>query len=93
MPLYDYECEDCGIEIEEVFKMDEKPTSIECGGCHSTMYPVMVEGHGGIQTDKPKWIDDSVRGALQGDDEKPIETRTDYNRALKEKNVEPIERG
>jgi hypothetical protein len=52
-----------------------------------------VAGHGGIQRDEPTWLNDQVRGCLQDDDdiadgmEKPIETRTEYKRYLKEHGI------
>ena len=93
MPLYDYLCEDCGHKEEIILKVADLTDKIECPLCYSTMDRVIVLGHGGFQTEHPTWIDDDLRGALQGDDEAPIRNRTDYNRALKAKNVEPIERG
>ena len=93
MPLYDYECSGCEYKHEVMLKVADLADRMECPLCSSTMDRILVGGHGGFQSECPSWIDDTVRGALQGDGEAPISTRTDYNRALKEKNIEPIERG
>jgi putative FmdB family regulatory protein len=87
MPLYDYECPDCGAETECFFKLDEAKDRIECACCYSTMSKVIRLGHGGIKSEWPTWINDEVRGSLQDETEKPIETRTDLNRVIKEKNL------
>ena len=103
MPLYDFECIKCHHIQAIFFKMDECPDMITCSECKiiceitrlntSIAKKIIVLGHGGIQTDTPKWINDELRGCIQGDDEVPIRTREDLARAVKEKNIEPIEKG
>ena len=91
MPLYDFECLKCEHIDERFFRIESCPKVAICSQCGFASMKIIVLGHGGFHSDTPKWIDDGVRGALQGDDEKPIETRGEYNKALKDKNVEPIE--
>lgn len=93
MPLYDFECLRCKHRDERIYRIESCPKTVECSQCGGASIKVIVLGHGGFQTDTPTWIDDGLRGALQGDDETPITTRSEYKKALKEKNVEPIERG
>ena len=101
MPLYDFECTECDHVQELVFKVDECPDMISCSNCRiiseinghniSIAKKIIAFGHGGFQTETPKWIDDGVRGVLQDEAEKPIETRKELADALKRRNAEPIE--
>jgi len=36
MPLYEYTCEDCGKQTEQLVKNDAKPNCPECGSEHLT---------------------------------------------------------
>lgn len=93
MPLYDYECPDCGHSVERVFTVKGKPERIGCGECGNAMNSVIIHGHGGIQTETPKWLGKDVNDAILGDDDRPVATRTEYNKILKDRKIEPIERG
>lgn len=33
MPIYSYECEDCGRKTDHFFAIDEKPDSVQCSEC------------------------------------------------------------
>jgi putative FmdB family regulatory protein len=35
MPIYDYQCEKCGVEFEQRMKMEEVDTSVPCPDCGS----------------------------------------------------------
>ena len=91
MPLYDFQCMRCQHLDERFFKIENCPKGTICTQCGFASMKVIIPGHGGYHSETPAWLDDSVRNALQGDDEAPITTRSEYKRALKEKNVEPIE--
>jgi len=93
MALYDYECQECGNIDERFFRMSNIPKKTRCSLCGSPAIRIFLPGHGGIQTDTPTWIDESVRGALEGDNERPIRTRKDLAQKLKEIGAEPIEKG
>lgn len=90
MPLYDFECKDCGLPTERFFKMAECPECLDCPNCGGVQFKIITNGHGGIQREEPVWLDHSIRGSLQDLDEiragreKPIENRTDYKRFMKE---------
>jgi putative FmdB family regulatory protein len=97
MPLYDYECSKCDNVQEEFFKVKDKPLWVRCKKCGNMAAPVIMVGHGGIFREEPVWLDDGVRTALQDTDrvalglEKPIETRSEYKRYLKENGISPKE--
>lgn len=94
-PLYDYECQNksCGNIDERFYRMSNIPKKTKCSRCGGLATRIFLPGHGGIQTDTPKWLDESVRGALEGDNEKPIRTRKDLAQKLKEIGAEPVEKG
>jgi putative FmdB family regulatory protein len=92
MPLYTYHCGSCKQDKDVFLKLSEYDTPVECCDKAMTKVPTI----GGIQGDEPAWLDDSVRGALQDTErlrkglEKPITTRTEWKRHLKEHNIEPV---
>jgi putative FmdB family regulatory protein len=92
MPVYDYQCQDCGNEFELIFPIQEWKIEPKCPDCGGKGKRIIVVGHGGIQTDKPKWLDNSVRAQLQDFDisgTKPIETRAELAQVLKENKLQP----
>jgi putative FmdB family regulatory protein len=91
MPLYDYECLDCGAEFELLFPMKKWKVAPLCPNCNGKSKKILKPGHGGIQTDTPVWIDNSVRAQLQDSDipEKPIETRAELKRVLEKNSLQP----
>jgi len=95
MPLYDFECATCGKQVEQFLFLAEldawpKGNKCQCGG---TFKRVLTPGHGGVQSDTPLWLNSQVREALQDSDrvrarlEKPIETRGEWKRHLKDKGM------
>lgn len=86
MPEYDFKCEDCGTIFTELHKIKEAPDEMRCGFCKGNA-PRIISFQGGLKTDHPNWLDDSVRGALQGEEEKPIETRGEYNKYLRDNGI------
>lgn len=88
MPEYDYRCEFCESIFTEMHKVNEFPESIKCYFCGGKA-PKIISFQGALHTDHPTWLDDSVRGALQGEEEKPIETRGEYNKYLADNGIVP----
>jgi putative FmdB family regulatory protein len=83
-PNYDYLCPDCGNVTEQFHRMADKPAEVECScGAMATSLPSI----GGIQSDEPAWLNDEVRGAIQAPDERPITSRTEYNKYLLDKGL------
>lgn len=60
MPLYDYECTNCKIEVELTTGMDEIP---RCEICHGEMRRLITLGSGGVKRSDAPWIR-SVNGFL-----------------------------
>ena len=93
MPIYDFKCLDCEAQTERVMKVDDSRVGLRCEACGGELGRIIVLGHGGFQSDEPGWLDDQVKGCLQDTDavaagaEKPIETRTDYKRHLREHGI------
>lgn len=85
MPLYSYKCLSCGNEFDEICKVKDRKQYASCPICGGKGDRIIVSGHGGVQTDTPAWIDNEVRVCLG----EPVQTRTELNRVLKEKNLEP----
>lgn len=83
MPLYEYECSECKNEFEEICKVRDRRKDPPCPICGGPGRRVLSTSN--IQTDTPAWIDDQVRTCLG----EPVRTRTELNRVLKEKNLEP----
>ena len=89
MPLYDFECTGCGKRHEMFFSIDKCPKSVPCPNCKEPAVKIIVPGHGGVFCDSDvdvPWLA-SAREVLQPDHEKPIETRQEYHRYLKERNI------
>jgi len=90
MPLYTYECDTCGNQMDRLFPVHHFPETMPCK-CGDRARKVITVGHGGIQTDGDvKWLA-SARMNLQPDYEKPVETRGEYKRYLKDRGI--VERG
>lgn len=91
MPLYDYECVKCGNSYEFNFKVADLPDNVECSRCGGEAKKVLIPGHGGIQCDSlidVSWLASATK-VLQPDGERPLQTRGEYNRYLKDKNIQP----
>lgn len=97
MPLYDFECNNCGEHYEMVFKVDEMPMEIRCTNCGFTAKRIIVLGHGGVHGEEAPWIREAALQGLQDSDEvaagreTPITTRSEYKRHLKAKGI--VEKG
>lgn len=90
MPLYTYECPDHG-QFDAFYRLAERADIAGCPKCGQASRRIIALGHGGIFREEPTWLDDSVRGALQDPSEKPIETRSELKKWLKDHpNVAPV---
>lgn len=92
MPLFDYECTKCRAMKEIIAKVDGFPGSVPCDHCDGEAVKVIVHGHGGIQCDSMvdvPWLASAVK-VLQPDHERPIETRGEHKRYLKDHHLEAI---
>lgn len=89
MPLYTYQCQRCGLEMDKVFRMNDFPREVECIACAGPAKKVLSVGHGGVQTDNDvPWLA-SACDVLQRPSEPRLTTRTEYKRYLKKEGLIP----
>ena len=84
MPVYEYECKKCKAIQECIYHIEERLPQVKCKKCGGTA--VRVLSLGGIQCDSAgdiTWMPSALK-VLQRDHEKPIETRGEYKRYLKD---------
>jgi len=86
MPLYDFQCQVCEWVQEEYASMEEELPTVTCCCCGNVAVKI-ISFNGGLKTDHPAWLDHNVRAALQGDGEKPIETRKEHDAYLKDNGI------
>lgn len=63
MPVYEYQCTECGKEQDRTFRMAEKPKEFEdtCEGCKqqtmlkSILSPTGISGFNDVQSDDRPW--------------------------------------
>lgn len=87
MPIYEYECLD-GHITEKFAVIAERNQSVHCKVCLKKTKRIFSK-YSALNT-RPKWINDSVRGALQDlsvPGTIPIKTRKQYNEHLKKNNL------
>ena len=92
MPLYDYQCVLCGLTMEYTFKIVERPESIPCPlDCEGEMHQIITPP--AIQCDDVvniPWLQDFAakrKEARFGG--RPIQTRTEYRKYLKDNDLRP----
>jgi len=94
MPIYEFQCTKCQNIDERLYVGFDNNLSVEniepCTKCGGKAKKIISAG--AIHTDTPTWLDQSVRDAVQGDNEQPIQNRKDLAHVMKEKRIEPIER-
>ena len=87
MPIYEYLCinEQCGRLMEHVCPVAEWRPEMPCPVCGSEMrhqLPLVA-----VHDDHPRWLNDSVRTQIQGENEPPLETRKDYTQYCNERGI------
>lgn len=89
MPMYDYECPHCGHKQEAFFHIKDKPDDIPCV-CGKEAVKVLSNSMV-LGDDMPPWMRHrETLGCLQSRGERPIQTRGEYNRYLKQKQIAEI---
>ena len=91
MPIYEYECLDCGHINEFIETKHNSPRLQKCYKCGGRSKKIISAGH--IHTDTPVWINNELRNSIQGDNERPIRNRKDLAEVVARKKIEPIEKG
>ena len=86
MPIYEYQCNNCGNISERLFFMSEDlPETIDCIECGDIAHKIMSVNS--LQTDNDvTWLPSAVK-TLQPDYERPIETRGEYKKYLKDNHI------
>ena len=89
MPLYDLQCQKCMAEFEAFLKVsDAGKVHPACPSCGSvSVKRIFVPGHGGIKCDSiadVKWLPSACANL---DPDRPIGSRTEWKRHLKEKGI------
>ena len=84
MPVYEFQCDDCGYVADRYFKMDVCPDAGGCSRCDGTARKVMSAHF--IKSDEPAWLNNHVRDVLQKPGEPPIVTRRQHDDYLKRNN-------
>lgn len=87
MPIYEYKCTNCGDITTILSRVADKPDFTFCSCGHKAKFILSV---GAILTDGDvKWLP-SARETLQPDGERPIETRGEHKKYLKDHHLECI---
>lgn len=89
-PAYQYKCEKCGNTFEQVFPLNKFDSKPDCPKCGWRSKKIMT--FGGIQTDHPVWLDNSIIRQLQDTDDpnaRLISSRSEYNQYLKDNGLQP----
>ena len=86
MPIYEYKCKRCRRVTEKFYTVNQSPERVKCA-CGKMAKKILSRG--AIRCDSindVSWLP-SARMVLQPDGERPIETRGQYNRYLKDNNL------
>lgn len=91
MPIYQYECRTCKTITEKIHRADSIPKKVRCSkpGC-GRMARRIIPQNGAIQCDSVndvKWLPSACQ-VLQKHGERPLTSRTEYKRYLKENHLE-----
>jgi putative FmdB family regulatory protein len=86
MPIYTYECKNCGAITESIYKVADRPeqeTCHECGGDAGRI----LSSHGAIHSDNDvKWLPSACKVLLKPG-ERPLTTRTEWKAYLKKNHL------
>lgn len=87
MPIYTFKCDQCGYSEEMLLAVsDISSYYAPCPECGEQLAKQLdLPSH--PQTDHPAWINDHLRSVLQQDGEKPIETRSEHDQYLKDRDI------
>ena len=89
MPLYEFECGECGAQFETFDRVDTCPQELPCPDCGGRARRI-ISIRGAVHGDTPGWLDESVQGALLDTDSRyfrAIETRSELKRHIKAKGI------
>lgn len=87
MPLYDFECGNCGTEFEVCLAVSDCDKSQYCPECDRISRKVIRSGHGGIfrKSDASPWVRDAAKVLTDSDRPNPnLQSVDDLKRYLAE---------
>lgn len=87
MPIYEYKCKRCRRVTEIMSNVHDRPEKMKCK-CGKTAKRVLSRS-ATLTDGDVTWLA-SAREVLQPSYERPIETRGEYNKYLKSRNIECI---
>ena len=85
--LYEYQCKKCDKVHEKVFKMTDFPNTIKCESCGGKASKIISKAVTFTDNDIP-WMP-SASKVLTKHHERPITTRTEYKKYLKDNSLAP----
>jgi len=85
MPIYEFKCKRCRKVTEIMCHVSERPDKVKCS-CGKMANPIISRG-ASLRDADVTWLP-SARQVLQPDSEKPIETRQEWRKYLKDHNYE-----
>jgi len=99
MPMYDFECKQCGVVEEKFYTISDLTNKSECE-CGGEMHRIFTIGHGAItHNDNAEWIR-TVTDVVDKDPNKPHcqeflknPTRSNYKKWMKGEGIRPMEKG
>lgn len=88
MPTYEHYCQSCDHITEHVCKIAERKQFVLCEECGGSAERI-ISAKGSVRgDDMPPWMRaPELLGCLQNSAERPIQTRSEYNRLIKERNI------
>lgn len=97
MPLYDFECLDCGEVRERVFSIAECPDETVCPSCAGLARKIISFGGGGIFREEAPWLKDAAAmadpdGGTHCQAFRNDPTRTNYHNWLQAEGLRPTDR-
>lgn len=86
MPVYEHFCNDCGGITEVYCKVEDRKQFVRCvcgGSAERIISASAVRGD-----DMPPWMrSPELLGCLQNSAERPVQTRSEYNKIIKDRNI------
>lgn len=89
MPVYEFECPECGLKFDEYTittdELEKIRKSIHCPKCNA-LADYIITNRGALR-DKPTWLDDTSEQLIETN-ERPFENRRDHKDFLKKHGFE-----
>lgn len=83
--IYEHYCQACDSITEDICKVDDRKQFIACKKCGGSAERI-ISRRGGIQRDEPTWLASATENLCPDGAHRP-ESRTEFNRYLKDKGI------